>query len=63
MTRIVEDLDGGTFEIPANPPIPTTATLCRICRKPIANRTICREFLYGPREDESTEEHEVDDLF
>lgn len=60
MTRTVQDLDGGTFLVPANPPIP--ATPCRICRRVVINRTICRECLYGPREEESPEETEVFDL-
>lgn len=65
MTRIVEDLDGGTFTVTATAPIPA-ATLCRICRNPVTDRTICRDCLYGRRDDESeeeTEEHEPDDLF
>lgn len=56
MTRTVQDLDGGTFEVPANPPIP--ATLCRICKSAVAGRTICEDCLYGP-DDDSPEEREV----
>lgn len=48
--RTVQDLDGGTFEVPADQPIPATATLCRICRRVVIDRTICRECLYGPRD-------------
>lgn len=62
MTRTVDDLTGGVFEVPANPPIPATATLCRICRRVVIDRTICRECLYRPLEDETTEETEVFNL-
>lgn len=48
MTSTVDDLTGGTFTVPANPPIP--ATLCRVCKSAVTDQTICRECLYGPRD-------------
>lgn len=60
MTSTVDDLDGSSFEVLANPPIPATA--CRICCAAVADRTICRTCLYRPLEDETTEETEVFNL-
>lgn len=53
MTRTVDDLAGGVFEIEATPPIPATA--CRICRATVTDRTICRACVYGPEEDTEAE--------
>lgn len=55
MTRTVDDLDGGAFEVLVIPPI--AATECRICRA-ADGRTICRACLYGTDED-TPEEREV----